>query len=86
MADTAHDVSRLLVAAQDGDDALQETLLRAWRGLPRYEPRAALTTWLHRIATNVALRMLEQRRPTVPRDAHLQPYPDRYLDELPTPE
>ena len=77
---------RMLGNLHDADDALQETLLRAWRGLPSYEPRAALTTWLHRIATNVALRMLEQRKPVEPLDAHLQPYPDRFLDELPTPE
>jgi DNA-directed RNA polymerase specialized sigma24 family protein len=68
------------------DDATQETLLRAWRGLPGYEPRARLSTWLHRIATNVALRMLERRRPTESLDAHLQPYPDRLTDDLPTPE
>jgi RNA polymerase sigma-70 factor (ECF subfamily) len=77
---------RMLGNLHDADDALQETLLRAWRGLPRYEPRAQLTTWLHRIATNVALRMIEQRRPAEPLDAHLQPYPDRLVDELPTPE
>jgi RNA polymerase sigma-70 factor (ECF subfamily) len=70
----------------DADDAVQETLLSAWRGLASYEPRAALGAWLHRIATNVALRMLEQRRPVEPLDAHLQPYPDRFVDELPTPE
>jgi hypothetical protein len=58
----------------------------ARRGLPRYEPRAALTTWLHRIATNVALPMLEQRRPAESLDALLQAYPDRLIDELPTPE
>ena len=77
---------RMLGNLHDADDALQETLLRAWRGLPGYQPRAALNTWLHRIATNVALRMLEQRKPVEPLDAHLQPYPDRFLDELPTPE
>ncbi|WP_053227344.1 RNA polymerase subunit sigma-70 [Solirubrobacter soli] len=77
---------RMLGNLHDADDALQETLLRAWRGLPSYQPRAPLNAWLHRIATNVALRMLEQRRPTDPLDAHLQPYPDRLLDELPTPE
>jgi RNA polymerase sigma-70 factor (ECF subfamily) len=65
---------------------VQETLLRAWRGLPGYEPRAAPTTWLHRIATNVALRMIEQRKPTESLDAHLQPYPDRFLDDVLTPE
>jgi RNA polymerase sigma-70 factor, ECF subfamily len=77
---------RMLGNLHDADDALQETLLRAWRGLPGYEPRAALGAWLHRIATNVALRMLEQRKPVEPLDAHLQPYPDRLIDELPTPE
>jgi RNA polymerase sigma-70 factor (ECF subfamily) len=77
---------RMLGNLHDADDALQETLLRAWRGLPAFEPRAPLSAWLHRIVTNVALRMLEQRKPAEPLDAHLQPYPDRFLDELPTPE
>ena len=77
---------RMLGNLHDADDALQETLIRAWRGLPGYEPRATLSAWLHRIATNVALRMLEQRKPTEPLDAHLQPYPDRLIDQLPTPE
>jgi RNA polymerase sigma-70 factor, ECF subfamily len=76
---------RLLGSLHDADDALQETLLRAWRGLPRFEPRAPLSAWLHRIATNVSLRMIEQRRdPAAPPDAHLQPYPEDYLEELPT--
>jgi RNA polymerase sigma-70 factor (ECF subfamily) len=77
---------RMLGNLHDADDAVQETLLRAWRGLPGYEPRGALSGWLHRIATNVALRMLEQRKPVESLDAHLQPYPDRLVDELPTPE
>jgi RNA polymerase sigma-70 factor (ECF subfamily) len=77
---------RMLGSLYDADDALQETLLRAWKGLPRFEPRAPLSAWLFRIATNVALRMIEQRRePGAPVDAHLQPYPDRLLDDLPTP-
>jgi RNA polymerase sigma-70 factor (ECF subfamily) len=76
---------RMLGSLHDADDALQETLLRAWKGLPRFEPRAPLAAWLYRIATNVALRMIEQRRdPSAPADAHLQPYPDRLLDELTT--
>jgi RNA polymerase sigma factor (sigma-70 family) len=75
---------RLLGSLHDADDALQETLLNAWRGLPRYEPHAPLRAWLYRIATNVSLRMLERRAyPTVPPDLHLQPYPDRLLDDLP---
>ena len=45
---------RMLGNLHDADDALQETLLRAWRALPDYEPRASLSAWLHRIVTNVA--------------------------------
>ena len=74
---------RLLGSLDDADDALQETLLRAWRGLAGYDERGAMSAWLHRIATNVALRMIEQRRDRqAPFDAHLQPYPDRFLEEV----
>jgi RNA polymerase sigma-70 factor (ECF subfamily) len=68
---------RLLGSLHDADDALQETLLRAWRGIGRFEPRAPVAAWLHRIATNVCLRMIEQRgRRPAPVAAHLEPYPD----------
>jgi len=72
---------RMLASLHDADDALQETLLRAWRGIDRFEPRAPLSAWLYRIATNVCLRMLEQsrRRPVVV-DAHLEPYPEGMID------
>jgi RNA polymerase sigma-70 factor (ECF subfamily) len=71
---------RLLGSVHDADDALQETLLRAWRGIDRFEPRAPLSGWLYRIATNVCLRMLEQRRRTpAPVDAHLEPYPHEVI-------
>src|SRR6266545_3664059 len=78
---------RMLGSVHDADDALQETMLRAWRGIGRFEPRAELSAWLYRIATNVCLRMLEQRgrREAVAVDAYLQPYPDALLDEE-TPE
>jgi RNA polymerase sigma-70 factor, ECF subfamily len=79
---------RLLGSTHDADDALQETLLRAWHGIGGFEPRAPLAAWLYRIATNVCLRMLEQRRrhTAVAVDAHLEPYPERLLEALPSPE
>src|ERR687886_1965275 len=52
---------RMLGSTADAEDALQETLLRAWRGLPRFEGRSAVRSWLYKIATNACLRAIEQR-------------------------
>jgi RNA polymerase sigma-70 factor (ECF subfamily) len=52
---------RLLGSVHDADDALQEALLRAWRGLSRFEGRSSLRSWLYRIATNACLRTIERR-------------------------
>jgi RNA polymerase sigma-70 factor (ECF subfamily) len=89
---------RILGSMQDAEDALQETMLNAWRGLPRFEERASLRSWLYRIATNRCLDALRDtaRRPRAAPDppfappaptrlaepTWLEPYPDSLLGEL----
>jgi len=93
---------RMLGSFDDAEDAVQETLLAAWRGLPSFDGRASVRTWLYKVATNNCLNLIRtaSRRPQMtgqlPASAPaptgstevtwLQPYPDLLLDELPDPE
>jgi RNA polymerase sigma-70 factor (ECF subfamily) len=87
---------RMLGTIHDAEDAVQETLFRAWRHLATFEGRSSFRAWLYRIATNVCLRQGRRKmdiswvhaglaeaiaRSTEPA-IHLSPYPDAWLDEL----
>jgi RNA polymerase sigma-70 factor (TIGR02960 family) len=76
---------RMLASFDEAEDAVQETMLRAWRKRERFDGGPLLRAWLYRIATNVCLDVKRQTR-TIESFADvpwLQPYPDRLLDELP---
>ncbi len=89
---------RMLGSFHDAEDAVQETLLRAWRHLGSFEGRSSFRAWLYRIATNVCLTararagaapppvpavLAEAVRASSEPGIHLSPYPDALLDELP---
>jgi len=78
---------RMLASFEEAEDAVQETMLRAWRSRDTFDGGSQLRAWLYRIATNVCLDAIRSRsrrvtvvhaRPEVP---WLQPYPDVLLDE-----
>lgn len=73
---------RMLGAAQDAEDLAQETLLRAWRALERFEPKVQFQTWLYRIATNACLDELERR---TRRPEPVDPFPDWTAGEAASP-
>ena len=83
---------RMLGSFHDADDAVQETLVKAWSKIGRFEQRSSFGTWLHSIATTTCLNLIRRRpRIVVPGDATdrprpaavdipwLQPYPDSLL-------
>ena len=88
---------RMLGSTSDAEDALQEALVRAWRGLGRFEGRSSLRTWLYRIATNACLKVIDRRSFRVlpidygpaadPHDALGAPLNESvWIDPYPTPE
>jgi RNA polymerase sigma-70 factor (ECF subfamily) len=74
---------RMLGSPFEAEDAVQDTLLRAWRGLERFEGRASLRSWLYRIATNVCLDMLNARKGRArPMDLGAARSPDGPIGEI----
>ena len=71
---------RFLGDGGEAEDVLQETLLRAWRGIPRFEGRAMVFTWLYRIAVNESNRALERRG-----RHHANVHVDEQAVEIPAP-
>lgn len=54
-------IRRIVISHDDADDVLQNTFLKAWKGLPDFKQESALFTWLYRIATNEALAFLKKK-------------------------
>jgi len=93
---------RMLGSLADAEDAVQETLTSAWRGLEGFREQSTVRTWLYRISTNRCLNAIRhdrRRRPPEPVPPFrppeptrrgdvpwLQPYPDALLDQLPGPD
>jgi RNA polymerase sigma-70 factor (ECF subfamily) len=75
----------MLASPFEAEDAVQETMIRAWRGLERFEGRSAVRSWLYRIATNVCLDMLQGRERRA-RPMDLGPAGEPVVENLRTPD
>ena len=76
---------RMLASPFEAEDAVQETMLRAWRAYDRFEGRSALRSWLYRIATNVCLDLLAGRERRA-RPMDFGPAGEPIVENLRTPE
>src|SRR3954468_20178279 len=79
---------RMLGSVVDAADAVQEAMLRAWKGLDRFKEQSSLKTWLYRIATHVCLDTLSSSdrrriRPVASSDAPGIVHPDMELPKQP---
>ena len=75
---------RMLGSSFEAEDAVQDTMLRAWRSIDRFEGRSSLKSWLYRIATNVCMDMLNgRRRRARPMELSEVGTPDSTLHTLP---
>jgi RNA polymerase sigma-70 factor (ECF subfamily) len=73
---------RMLGSVHDAEDAIQDVLLRAWRGLAKFEGRSSLRSWLYRIATNACLDLISWRpKRVLPSDHHPAANPDDGLGD-----
>jgi len=77
---------RLTRSEQDADDVVQETFLKAYVELPRFEGRAAVATWLHRIAVNCAIDLLRRRSSAPSAAENGEPAAARLASPAPGPE
>lgn len=76
---------RMLGSVLDAEDAVQESMLRAWKGLDRFDSRSSMKTWLYRIATNVCLDTLSSERRRV-RPVDTSPSPATVTDDMSLPK
>jgi RNA polymerase sigma-70 factor (ECF subfamily) len=74
-----------MLGSADAEDAVQETFIRAWRGIEQFEGRSALRSWLYRIATNVCLDILDSRKRRA-RPMDLGPAGEPIVENLRTPD